>query len=106
MRKSEYDFYLPYYMIIVSERLKKYDTYSKMYEIIFNKQFLHAGTWYINFLYFNIKFGIDKFPKTNEFINSMIIYVNSYSKDIENRKFIKSVLSYYKNTLNIDCGDI
>jgi hypothetical protein len=106
MRKSEYDFYLPYYMIIVSERLKIYDTYSKMYEIIFNKRVLNIGTWWINYLYNNIQFGIDKFPQTEEFLKSMIAYVNSYDKDIENRKFIKCVLSYYKHVLNMDCGSI
>jgi tetratricopeptide (TPR) repeat protein len=106
MKKGEYDFYLPYYMIIVSEKLKKYDTFSKMYEIIFQQKFLYAGTWFINCLFYNIQFGIHKFPKTNEFLNSMITYVNSYSKDIENRKYIKNVLSYYKNELNMDCGNI
>ena len=104
MRKSDYDFYLPYYMIIVTERLKIYDTFSKMYEIIFHQRYLHAGTWWVNNLYYNIQFGIDKFPQTEEFLKSMIAYVNSYDKDIENRKIIGTVLSYYKNALNMDVG--
>jgi hypothetical protein len=77
-----------------------------MYEIIFNKRVLNIGTWWINYLYNNIQFGIDKFPQTEEFLKSMIAYVNSYDKDIENRKFIKCVLSYYKHVLNMDCGSI
>ena len=51
VKKDEYDFYLPYYMIIVSERLKKMGTFSKMYEIIFSKKYLHTTAWWIHNLF-------------------------------------------------------
>lgn len=110
MRKSDYDFYLPYYMIIVTERLKIYDTYSKMYEIILKRRVKNVELWYINYLYNNIQFGIDKFPPTEEFLKSVIEYVHMYDaaggENIENRKIVQTVLNYYKNVLNIDCGEL
>lgn len=98
MRKSEYDFYLPYYMIIVSARLKKYDTFSKMYEMIFNKKELNIDNWYINNLYYNIQFGMKELPKTKEFLNMMIEYLNLYNK-VENKIYIEKTISYYKELL-------
>ena len=100
----DYEYVLPATMI--SQCTDKPEIGIKMYEIIFNKRVLNIGTWWINYLYNNIQFGIDKFPQTEEFLKSMIAYVNSYDKDIENRKFIKCVLSYYKRVLNMDCGSI
>lgn len=38
-----YNFYLPYYLIIVSERLKKYDIGLKMFDIIFTKKNIDIG---------------------------------------------------------------
>ena len=76
MKKDEYDFYLPYYMIIASERLKKYDTFSKMYEIIFKQKYKHASKWWIKNLFYNIQFGKDRLPKNAEFMDSMISYIN------------------------------
>jgi len=106
MKKEEYDFYLPYYMIIVAERLKDYQTISKMYEIIFKQKYVHAGTWWINNLYYNIQFVIHNLPKNIEFLKSMITYVNLYSKDIENIKYIRDVIMIYKRELKMDCGDV
>lgn len=50
-----YAFYLPYYMIIVCERLKKYEVGIKMYDIIFEKKML-VGEWWLKNLLFNSKF--------------------------------------------------
>lgn len=53
----DYDFYLPYYMIIVSERTKKHMIGVKMYDLIFSKKSL-APQWFINNLFFNIRFFV------------------------------------------------
>ena len=58
--ESDYSFFLPYYMIIVSERLKKYDIGLKMYDIIFTKQNVSVGEWWIKNLVFNLQFFIEK----------------------------------------------
>ena len=54
-----YTFYLPYYMIIVCERLQKYELGLKMYEIIFEKR-ARVGEWWIKNLMYNLKFFIGK----------------------------------------------
>jgi hypothetical protein len=93
MRKEEYDFYLPYYMIIVSERLKDYDTFAKMYEIIFIQKYRKASNWWISNLYYNIQFGVDHLPKTDEFLQNMISFVKSYDEKIENISHIHSAIT-------------
>jgi len=57
---DDYSFFLPYYMIIVCERLKKYDIGIKMYDIIFTKQNIKVGEWWIKNLVHNLQFFIEK----------------------------------------------
>ena len=73
----EYKYYLPYYMIIVSERLKKYDIGIRMYEIIFCCNYLDAGEWWSNNLIFNLQFFIDKVDEKNiSFFENCEKYIN------------------------------
>ena len=57
---EEYSFYLPYYMIIVSEKLKKHDIGLKMFSIIFDKKNVNVDGFYIKNLVFNLQFFIEK----------------------------------------------
>ena len=50
-----YNFYLPYYMIIVCEKTNHKNTGLKMYEIIFDKKFI-PGQWWLNNLIYNLQF--------------------------------------------------
>jgi len=77
-KKEEFDFYLPYYMIIVSERVKRFDIFKKMYEIIFRQGYLHAGAWWIHNLFHNLQFGIPPGDKT--FVESALTYVDTLRK--------------------------
>lgn len=61
----DYYFNLPYFMIIVSENLKKYDLGIKMFHIIFQKKVV-AGEWWMNNIIFNLQFFVDKVNK-NEY---------------------------------------
>lgn len=70
VKESDYSFYLPYYMIIVCERLSKYDTGLKMYEIIFSKKNKNIGEWWIKHLVNNLQFFIEK--------NTDIHFVNNW----------------------------
>jgi GR25 family glycosyltransferase involved in LPS biosynthesis len=79
----EYTFYLPYYMIIVSENMKMYETGNKMYSIIFSRMedTLIAGKWWINNLIFNVQFFKDvKFEKYLIFLKNNNIFVESMKK--------------------------
>ena len=73
-RTLDYTFYLPYYMIIVSEKVKDHNTGIKMYIIIFSKMedTLLAGEWWINNLLFNLQFFNEYF--TTPFIEKIKIF--------------------------------
>ena len=82
----DYSFYLPYYMIIVSERLKKYDIGLKMYDIIFTKKTIDLHIFWIDNLIHNLFFF---YTKTNDssFFNKWKEYlelVKNKFPDIEN----------------------
>jgi hypothetical protein len=53
----DYNFNLPYYMIIVSDKVKKHTIGVKMYDLIFSKKSL-APQWFIDNLFFNIRFFV------------------------------------------------
>jgi hypothetical protein len=98
---DEYNFYLPYYMIIVGERTKKYETIIKMYEIIFKKKFLDTNDWYINNLFFNIQFAIEHLPKDIKFLDSMLNYIKILREkniiiDNKNNQTIDLIINKYR----------
>jgi len=108
-KKDEYDFYLPYYMIIVSERLKKMETFSKMYEIIFSRNYLNITSWWIHNVFTNIQFGISSLPKSMIFLKSMLIYIGQLRKKgfvlkVEHYKFINDIMNHctLSNTVKND----
>ena len=57
-RVMDYTFYLPYYLIILCEKTKRYTTGIKMYEIIFEKKNQGGvpGQWWVDNLLFNFQF--------------------------------------------------
>jgi FkbM family methyltransferase len=73
-KKSEYDFYLPYYMIITAEKTRHLDTAAKMYEIIVKNEFV-VGEWWIRNLVFNIQFCISALPKSLDFFYKLMDYL-------------------------------
>ena len=82
-KKDEHDFYLPYYMIIVSERTKHLETAAKMYSMIFKLEYLHASEWWIRNLIHNIQFCIEALPKDLDFLQSMLLYLEKlYARGI------------------------
>jgi len=80
--ECDYSFFLPYYMIIVCERLQKYEIGLKMYDIIFTKEYVDAGEWWIGYLVANLRCYIEK--------NKDISFVNKWRKYltlINNKKY-------------------
>ena len=72
-RKDEYDFYLPYYMIISCDRTKRMDIFKTMYDMIFRQKYLHTGVWWIHNLFHNLQFGIPSGDAN--FVEGMLTYV-------------------------------
>lgn len=72
-RALDYSFYLPYYMIIVCQRVGDIQTGVKMYNIIFEKK-VKPGEWWIKNLLFNSQFykehlDVDKMNKYFDIIS-------------------------------------
>uniref|UniRef100_A0A6C0EV70 Glycosyltransferase 2-like domain-containing protein n=1 Tax=viral metagenome TaxID=1070528 RepID=A0A6C0EV70_9ZZZZ len=62
---SKANLHLPYWMIIVADRIKKYDTGIAMYRIIFIKKFKETNKMLIENVLFNLQFFIDKVDKND-----------------------------------------
>ncbi len=58
-----YDFFMAYYMVIVSERLKKHDLGIKFYRMVFQKKPLHISEWHIRMFLFNMQFFMHRVTK-------------------------------------------
>lgn len=104
--KVEYEYFLPYFMIIVSERMKKHDIGVKMYEILFSKRQFTPSEWYMNCLFYNLQYFVDAIPYDNlSFLNGMISYINGLyqTKQIrlseQNCKTITKILSRFSPCL-------
>lgn len=76
----EYNFYLPYFMIIVSERLRKYSTAVKMYEMIFKYKYVSVTQFFVTHLISNLKF-IYTHVNNQDFFRNMNIYVELLRKN-------------------------
>jgi tetratricopeptide (TPR) repeat protein len=103
-RRSEFDFYLPYYMVIVSERTKRLDTCAKMYELIFKYRFL-ASEWWLKNLFHNIQFCANQLPLTLDFLESMLSYIDLIRRagvKLEGSHFLKvsKIIDRYRPLLS------
>jgi len=101
---DEYNFYLPYYMIIVSERTKHLDVAGRMYEIIFKYKFI-AKEWWTHNLLANMRFCVAGFKKTSEFLNNMLHYVdlitaNGVKLESKHTKAISTVIDSFREVLS------
>ena len=108
VKKEEYDFYLPYYMVIVSEHLKKMPTFIRMYEMIFAQKYVHVGSWWIQNLFHNLQFGLSVLPKDLPFLSSLFSYLQALANNgifltPENYKIIDRVIAHYRPLLTAPC---
>lgn len=105
----DYKYYLPYYMIIVSEKTKKHDIGIRMYEIIFELQYIDAGEWWANNLIYNLQFFIYKVPLSNtNFFVKYELYLNLLKNrfNIKHVDLINNYEKYYKDSIIINKDSI
>jgi len=74
-KKGEYDFFLPYYMIIVSERTKNLKTCAKMCELIFKYQYAFTSEWWVRNMIHNMQFCISEMPLNPEILFNCLTYL-------------------------------
>jgi len=104
-KKNEYDFYLPYYMIIVADRIKKYELTTFCYDIIFRQKFV-ASAWWLNNLFYNMQFCIPHLPKTMTFLENMLEYLHCVQRegitlDANNYMTIQKTIDTYRGLLTV-----
>jgi len=105
VKKAEYDFYLPYYMIIVTNKLNKNHLSPFFINLIFTKNVI-PPKWWINNLYHNLQFSIPFFPQTLEFLQTFLDYTHRLHKENSilneaNYKMIQRVIDSYKPMLTL-----
>lgn len=109
-KKEEYDFYLPYYMVIVSQRVARLDTCVKMLEMIFRQGYLYSGEWWIHNLFHNIQFALPKMPQDLAFLESMLKYIDALRRrgvalNENNNKVVDSIIAHYRPLLAAPVDD-
>ena len=107
-KKAEYEFYLPYYMIIVGERTKHYSTCIKMYETIFKYKYV-GSQWWMNNLIHNIQFCIPYLPQDPVFLNKLVDYIDlAFSAGIRfnsnHYEIITNIIHHYRPQFNTACA--
>lgn len=76
-KQDNYDFFLPYYMIIASLRLNNHTLAAKMYDMIFQIRYMYADDWFMTNLFYNLQFLVNskQFPLNNQlFLENMLTY--------------------------------
>lgn len=73
---DKFDFFVPYYMILIADKVKDFNCVIKMYEIVFQKKPRIFEDWYIkNFLY-NLQFFLKHVSDSN--LSTLVIKANEY----------------------------
>lgn len=111
VKKEEYDFYLPYYMVIVSEHLKRMPTFIRMYEMIFAQKYVHIGSWWLQNLFHNLQFGLHMLPNDLHFLSSLFSYLQVLGNHglfltPENNKIIDRIIQHYRPLLTAPCDRV
>jgi beta-1,4-mannosyl-glycoprotein beta-1,4-N-acetylglucosaminyltransferase len=98
---NKYNFFVPYYMILIADKTQNFDTVIRMYEIIFEKRCKMFETWWIKNLLYNIQFFF-KYASEPEFV----VKANNYIKFLYDNKVQLSSFTflrdYDKYGINLD----
>jgi len=108
VESMRYDFYLPYYMVIVSERVGDKKTGLKMYEIVFKKKPRKFEEWWIKNFIYNLQFFINDIPldiKDNfiKLANDYFKFLSDNGMKLENLCSVEIAKKYEDIGINIDC---
>lgn len=75
VKRCDPDFYLPYYMIIVADRIKDPNLCAKMFDCILNYKFMGVTAWWIQNVFHNLQFFISNVPKTFDYVQKITSYL-------------------------------
>ena len=72
---SKANLFLPYYMILVSDKVQEHDTTIQMYRIIFTKKHIERSKHYIGNMLYNLQFFIDRVKNDSVFLQLFQEYI-------------------------------
>ena len=102
MINDKYNFFVPYYMIIIADKNKDYQCAIKMYEIIFTKKQRVFDEWHVKHIWLNLQFFIQYIPEdsktrfqslANEYM--LFLHNNGVNFDTDAYNFLEK--DVYKN---------
>lgn len=102
---DKYNFFVPYYMILIADKVQDFKCIVKMYEIIFIKKQPMFDEWYIGNLLYNLQFFLKHVPKDNkEFIDLANNYINFlFVNGVKSQTFDCLTKDEYRNRgINVD----
>ena len=94
---SKGNLFLPYYMIIVADKVGDRDTGIKMYKIIFTKKHQEKSTFFIGNMLYNLQFFIEHAKDDQEFLNLFKEYIKfllSIRYDVYDHEFMTKYEKY------------
>ena len=94
---SKSNFFLPYYMILVSDKVQDYDTTIQMYRIIFTKKHIEKSKFFIGNMLYNLQFFIERVKDDANFIKLFQEYIDfliSINYPIYEHEFINKYEKY------------
>ena len=104
---DKYNFFVPYYMILIADKVKDFKCVIKMYEIIFTKKQNMFQQWYIKNVLYNLQYFFDYVPSNNK--NNFIELANEYIEflylnkvNIQICDFLQNNVIYINAGLNIE----
>jgi len=68
---DKYNFFVPYYMILIADKVQDFACVVRMYEIIFIKKQPMFEEWYIKNLLYNLQFFLQHVPKDNNHFSKL-----------------------------------
>lgn len=100
---DKYNFFVPYYMILIADKIKDNDCIIKMFEIVFTKKMPVADDYYVGNILFNLQFFVQHVKTENKekFINLATEYIRFLSEmglQLQRYEFLRE----YKTQFGID----
>jgi GR25 family glycosyltransferase involved in LPS biosynthesis/glycosyltransferase involved in cell wall biosynthesis len=79
----DYDFYMPYFVIISALHERRYETAYKMFDMIFHRKCMSVGAWWIKNLFHNIGLLVEHMTPNLRFLFNMLEYRDSLGYVLE-----------------------
>jgi GR25 family glycosyltransferase involved in LPS biosynthesis len=94
----KYNLLLPFYVILVADKVQKYDTALKMFRIVFIKKHIETSKFFIGNLLYNLQFFIDKIDKNDDeffrLFKEYISFLISIGYNFDDHTFMSSFEKY------------